>query len=368
MKGIWKYSELLPPVKEESKISLGEGDTPLVRSKQLGPLLGLENLYFKLELVNPSGSYKDRFAACALSNLVQQGIKFCLATSSGNTGAALAAYSAAVGIPCYLAIVDGAPLGKVQQMQVYGAETMMIKDFGICSTVSKEVFSGLSATAEQYGSSVQISAYQFCPLGMAGVQTIAYEIAESFPQEAAHIFSPAGGGGLTLAVTKGFHIWKAHYPEYRKPRVHCVQPMGNNTIAGPLRNGAAEAQSVAESSTSISGLQVPNVIDGNKVINNCRATGGTGYEVSDELIYDYQELLATKEGIYCEPAGAVALAGLVKALEMGEINNKEHVVCLVTGHGFKDPVSGERIAGKTNTHYFNNARETIGYIESQIQK
>src|SRR5690606_34975203 len=100
---------------------LGEGNTPLVKSRQLGPALGLPNLYFKLEMLNPSGSYKDRFAASAVSELLDKDLKFCLATSSGNTGAALAAYCAAADIKCFLAIVDGAPSGKLQQMQVYGA-------------------------------------------------------------------------------------------------------------------------------------------------------------------------------------------------------------------------------------------------------
>jgi threonine synthase len=367
MKGIWKYSHLLPPVEESCKMTLGEGDTPLIRSRQLGTLLGLDNLYFKLELVNPSGSYKDRFAACAVSNLRQRDIRFCLATSSGNTGSALASYCAAAGIKCYLAIVDGAPSGKLQQMQVYGSETMMIKDFGKNPQVSKEVFSGLNATADKHGTSVQISAYRYSPLGMAGVQTIAYEIAEDLPN-IENVFSPAGGGGLILALTRGFQTWKEQNPKYKIPKVHCVQPVGNSTISEPLRNGLAKAQAVSQSTTSISGLQVPNVIDGDEVIHNCRETGGTGYTVTDDLIYEYQELLATKEGIYCEPAGAVALAGLVSALEKNEIDKRDRIVCLITGHGFKDPVSAEKIAGKANGHFFYNAHETLGYIEAQIKK
>ncbi len=366
MNGIWKYSHLLPPIKERYQLSLGEGRTPLVRSKQLGPLLGLDNLYFKLELVNPSGSYKDRFAACAVSDLLQRNLKFCLATSSGNTGAALAAYCAAAGIKCFLTVVDGAPSGKLQQMQVHGSETMMVKDFGKKPDVSREVFFGLNALAEKHRTSVQISAYRYSPLGMAGVQTIAYEIAEEFSHEVVNVFSPVGGGGLTLALTKGFQAWKEHHPKFNSPRVHCVQPNGNNTVSGPLRNGLTKAQAVNESTTSISGLQVPNIIDGDEVIDNCRETEGTGYTVTDSLVYEYQELLATKEGIFCEPAGAVALAGLVEALRNNEINKTDHIVCLVTGHGFKDPASTKEIAEKTNGQFFTQVHETLGYIESQI--
>src|SRR5690606_21319120 len=110
---------LLPDMREKSRITLGEGGTPLLKSRHIGSVLGLNNLYFKLEMLNPSGSYKDRFAAAAVSQLAGQSVSFCLATSSGNTGAALAAYCGAAGIPCYIAIVDGAPSGKLQQMQIY---------------------------------------------------------------------------------------------------------------------------------------------------------------------------------------------------------------------------------------------------------
>ncbi|CAL1517237.1 pyridoxal-phosphate dependent enzyme [Chitinophaga sp. MM2321] len=367
MKGIWTYSHLLPGVQEDCKLTLGEGHTPLVKSKRIGPSIGLDNLYFKLEILNPSGSYKDRFAAAAVSHLKQQDVSFCLATSSGNTGAALAAYSAAAGIPCFLAIVDGAPSGKLQQMQVYGATTMMIKDFGKDLHVTGAVFSGLNDLADKYGSPVQISAYCYSPLGMAGVQTIAYEIAEELGAVNAHVFSPAGGGGLTLAVAKGFQLWKEQHAPYMLPKVHCVQPVGNNTIAGPLHAGAAMAQEVDKSSTTISGLQVPGVMDGNEVIAACRATGGTGYAVTDELIYACQSSLSAMEGIYCEPAGAVALAGLQLALERGEINREDHVVCLVTGHGFKDPVAAQKMADKSAGLYFNNTGDAFLYLKSTIK-
>lgn len=367
MKGIWKYSHLLPSFQEGAKITLGEGNTPLVRSRQLGSLLGLQNLFLKLEITNPSGSYKDRFAAAAITDLRQRNTNFCIATSSGNTGAALAAYCAAAGIKCYLAIVDGAPSGKVQQMQVYGAETLMIKNFGLDAGATDEIMRGLGVIAGNSGSSVQISAYKYRPLAMAGIQTIAYEIAEDMPSFSGHLFSPAGGGGLTLALAKGFHIWKENNPSFKIPRVHCVQPVGNNTIAGALRNGLDRAQVISQSTTTISGLQVPNLIDGNETLAACRATGGTGQIVTDELVYECQENLAMKEGIFCEPAGAVGFAGLVQAVRNGEINRMDPVVCLVTGHGFKDSLSAGKISHKSGGQFFDTAKDTFRYIKSQIE-
>lgn len=366
MKGIWKYSQLLPPVEESCKLTLGEGGTPLVRSKRLGPAMGLHNLHFKLEMLNPSGSYKDRFASIAVSDLLQKRMKFCLATSSGNTGAALAAYCAAAGIKCLLTVVDGAPAGKMKQMQVYGCETMMIKGFGTDVNISKNVMDQLKKLAENQGTIIQISAYCYSPVGMAGVQTIAYEIAESFSNKTDHVFSPAGGGGLTLAISKGFESWKGSVKDFKIPRVHCVQPDGNNTISGPLRNGLSEALEISKSTTLISGLQVPNVLDGNEVIRMCKSTKGNGYTVSDQMVYQCQEELARDEGIFCEPAGALALAGVKLALQNQEINKDDYIVCLITGHGFKDPISTDRIAANTADHYFSDSKECINHINFHV--
>ena len=130
--GIWKWSDRLGNApKDEFRLTLGEGCTPLVRSRRIGPDTGLTNLYFKLESANPTGSYKDRFAASAVSHLLARKKTQCLATSSGNTGAALAAACAVAGIPCHLAIVEPAPDGKLSQMLAYGAKLYRIRGFGI---------------------------------------------------------------------------------------------------------------------------------------------------------------------------------------------------------------------------------------------
>lgn len=357
---------MLPPVAESSRLTLGEGNTFLVRSKHIGPSLGFSSLYFKLEITNPSGSYKDRYAASAVSRLAERSIPLCLATSSGNTGAALAAYSAAAGIRCVLLIVDGAPAGKLQQMQAYGADIAIVKGFGIDAAVTVKVMELLKTAAQSLGSEVHISAYRHSPLGMTGVQTIAYEIAEDLPEDLPAVFVPAGGGGLTLAIAKGFASWKNAYPSYPGAQVHCVQPEGNDTIAGPLGKGLAQAAPVSQSTTSISGLQVPNVIDGDEVIDACRKSGGSGHTVTDDQVYRCQRELAVKEGIYCEPAGAVALAGFIKAWEEGRVGREQPAVCLITGHGFKDPASAARMTGKTASGYLESLAETRDFLGQQI--
>lgn len=333
MKSIWKYKHQLPEVSDVCRLSIGEGQTPLVRSRFIGPSLGLKNLYFKLENLNPTGSYKDRFAAMFISTLLQKKIGMLLSTSSGNNGAALAAYSAAAGIDCYLVIVDGAPLPKIQQMQVYGAKLIMVDQFGISAIVTKDVFSLLQKVAKEKSISLPISAYCYCPEGMAGVQTISYEILDDLEGNVHHIFSPSGGGGLTLAIAKGI----LNYEKYHSGcKVHCVQPSGNNTIAGPLREGNEKSKEINHSSTSISGLQVPGILDGNETLLNCRKTGGTGYLVNDDVVFKTQQDLARKEGIFCEPAGAVSVSAVSDAVNRKEILPDEAVVCVITGSGFKD--------------------------------
>ena len=337
---IWRWSDGFEAVPPDARITLGEGDTPLVHSRRLGNASGLDNLYFKLESCNPTGSYKDRFAFSAISHMVARGQRLCVATSSGNTGSALAAYCAAAGIQCNIAVVETTPAGKLQQMQAYGAKLYRIRGFGMDPEDTMLVFQALQRLGEQEDTAMQVSAFKYSPAGMSGVRTLGMEMADQISQPIDHVFTPAGGGGLTVAVAEGFQHLIQRERLSRCPRVECVQPHGNNTIAGPLRDGAEKAQDV-RCSTQISGLQVATVVDGNETIRTCRATGGTGHLVTDELIWETQRRLACEEGIFCEPAGATATAGVVQAAQAGQLHRDAVVVALVTGIGFKDPGSVE---------------------------
>lgn len=339
----WKYSDWWNAPKN-ARISLGEGGTPLIRSTKLGAELGLSQLWFKFEGANPTGSYKDRFASSAVSHLVQDGKQLCLGTSSGNTGAALAAYCARAGIPCYLAIVEGAPEGKLRQMLAYGARLVRIRGFGSSPGKTGEIMHALRGLSEELKAGLEISAFAFSPRGMAGVMSLSFELADELGAVPLQVFSPAGAGGLTLAVARGFESLTNEQSWRGRARVHCVQPEGNDTIATPLREGADRARAV-ESKTAVSGLQVGGVIDGHDTIAACRRSGGQGYVVTDDEAWSWQNRLAKEEGIFCEPAGAVALAGVAAAKRRGELTSDEPVVCLVTGSGFKDERSLVRMVG-----------------------
>jgi threonine synthase len=340
--GVWRYASLLPPVASDARVTIGEGNTPLVPSRRVGPEAGFRRLVFKLDALNPTGSYKDRFAVLALSAMRARGEKHCLGTSSGNSGAALAATGAAGSIPCTLLLVEGAPAGKLTQMGAYGARLVTVRGFGHSAETTHNVMELLKERSERGDAALQISAFTYSPTGMAGVQTLAWELAEQCPQALDRVFLPVGGGGFGLAVARGFEA--PGRPASPSPAIHCVQPEGNDTLATPLREGAARAQSVS-CTTRISGLQVPNVIDDDELLVAARRSGGTGHAVSDERILEAHRRLHREEGISCEPAGAAALAGALDAAKEGTINPDETVVCIVTGSGFKDPASLEAAGG-----------------------
>ncbi|MCX7395912.1 MAG: pyridoxal-phosphate dependent enzyme [Planctomycetales bacterium] len=342
--GVWRFSEWIAPIPASARLSLGEGNTPLIRSRRLGPLVGLKNLFFKLELTNPSGSYKDRFACAAIADMIAHGKTKCIATSSGNTGASLAAYCALAGIRCEIAIVEGAPEGKLKQMLAYGATLYRVQGFGVDSQLSQRVVECLKSLSAQPEAQMQISAFAYSPVGMSGVKSISYELAEQTTEIDRHawdhVFCMAGGGGLTLAVARGFEDLYQRKLVNIRPRIECVQPQGNDTMASALRSGSQTATAVY-CTTKISGLQVPQIIDGNEVIAACREVGGTGHLVDDDFIMQVQKRLAREEGLFAEPAGSTAVAGALKAAQEGRLDPAANIVCLMTGSAFKDPLALE---------------------------
>lgn len=338
--GIWRHAQWIAPVPTFARLTLGEGGTPLVRSRRLGPSIGLKNLFFKLEFVNPTGSYKDRFACAAVSDMVANGKTECIATSSGNTGAALAAYCALAGIQCEIAIAEKAPEGKLRQMLAYGARLFKVRGFGLDRQISDRAIECLKLLSTRPQARMLISAFAYCPVGMSGVCGISHELAEQLSAPIDHVFCMAGGGGFLVALARGFDQLFAANQIPRRPRMECVQPQGNDTMAGPLRAGQ-DACAIEECTTKISGLQVPQIIDGYEAVKACRESGGTGHVVSDEWIYETQARLAREEGLFAEPAGATAVAGALQAARQGLLNPEAVIICIISGSAFKDPPSIE---------------------------
>lgn len=327
-----KYKDYLPLGGTDEVSNLGEGSTPLVASKyfqQRG------NLFFKMEQFNPTGSFKDRFAAVETTLMKQAGIKTFLATSSGNTGSALAAYSAREGLRCLLFVNEYTPENKLNQMLAYGAEVLRVKDFGVSNDLSAPIFERLRSLAEENGTRLVISAYKYSPEGMEGVKTIAYEIVEQLGNAPDRVFIPVGGGGLLSAVWRGFLDLKERGLIKDLPRISPVQPELNDTIVSQLDKHGEKAREV-NTTTAISGLAVQVDIDATLALESARASGGKGYLVTDDEIRKVRDVLGSKEGIYVEPAGATSVAGYVQSASRGDIGDNENVVCILTGHGLKD--------------------------------
>ena len=312
-------------------ISLGEGNTPLVPSARIAPALS-----FKLEFTNPTGSYKDRFIQRELAHLRTRP-PFVLATSSGNTGASLAAYAARAALRCFICAHPEAPAGKLMQMRAHGSTVLRIPGFSVDAAITASVFAELEHWQQQYEVPLIVSAFRYCPVGMRGVEAIADELADAAPQ---HVFVPVGGGGLYVAVARGFA--RLGLPT----KVHAVQPAGCPTVVAAWQQGLAKATPVS-SHTRISGLSVPSDIDATLALEHLRSNGGLGLAVTDEEVWAAQDHLLREEGIFAEPAGAAALAGWLSATAQGLIDPAAAAVCLVTGHGAKDAASLEAAAART---------------------
>lgn len=308
-------------------VTLGEGNTPLLPSSRT------PRLHFKLESANPSGSYKDRFVAGEIQRVLDAGQRACVATSSGNTGSALAACSARYGVACTIVVNETAPAGKLMQMQAHGARVIRVPGFTVDARVTEDVLNLLQQLSRDQGIAMVVSAYRYCPAGMSRVEAIGVEITRVLPS--ACIFVPVGGGGLFSAVSRGAGAAKA--------RVFAVQPEGCNTVVAAWQSGASHITPVA-STTRVSGLAVPFDIDASLAVERLRARNDRALTVTDDEVFDAQRYMLASEGIYTEPAGATALAGARKALAQGWVSPDDDIVCLVTGHGFKDPDSIARAA------------------------
>jgi len=334
--GIWRYLPLLPATDPAHRVTLGEGNTPLVKSRAIAKRLGMSSLYFKLEGANPTGSYKDRISALGVSQALQNGKPACIGTSSGNAGASAAAYAARAGIPYHLLVLEHVLEAKLKQAMLHGALIRRIEGFGVSAEVGDRVFAYIRDRAARNNWEVMITAYRFNPVAMEAVKTIAYELAEQLHGRTPDaVFVPVGGGGLYTGVYRGFQDLLRIGAASSAPAVAGVQAAGCSNIVRAWERGE-KRPAPGDSVSSISGLQVPNPPDGEQVLDAFYAGGGWGETVSDEEVWTWQERLAAEEGLWCEPAAAVSVAGLARAVERGAVARDGTVVCLLTGAGYKD--------------------------------
>ena len=341
--GIWRYAAHLPLSDHANIVSLGEGGTPLLRSAHLGATQSLENLYFKNETLNPTGSYKDRILTVGMSQLIEQGKQMWVTTSSGNAGASTAAYGVRAGVNGYLFTLERAPRAKIAQIIAYGPTVKSVQGLGYNPAVEDATWTNCIQLCEQRGWMMMVTACSFSPLAMEGAKTIAFEICESLGAVVPDVvYVPVGGGGLLTMIHKGFQEWRdAGYID-RVPRLVSVQAKGCDAVTQAWENGRS-LQALDDCTSMVSGIILTNPPDGDLVLEALRDSSGWAVSVSDDATYQAQAELANREGLFVEPAAAITWGAIKADRQRGRLKADDVVVAVLTGVGFKDSAAIQRM-------------------------
>jgi threonine synthase len=327
VRGMWRYAELLPP-RPENIVSLGEGSTPLIRSERIGSSLGLSNLMLKLDYLNPTGSFKDRGASVMISMAKELGFDKAILDSSGNAASSISAYSARLGIDCFIFVPDYASEGKLVQSLAYGAKAFKIKG------TRNDVYKAANYVGERFG--WYYCGFQTNPFAIEGPKTIALEIFEQLDWAVPDwIVLPVGTGSGLLGMYKGAREARALGLIDRLPALVCVQPEGCCPISGALERGSDEIRPVERPETVAEGLMIGAPLNGPRAIKAVRDTKGLGEVVPDSEILRAGAELAGLEGLFVEPSAAASLAGIRRLADEGTIDPSDLVVCVLTGSGLK---------------------------------
>ncbi len=316
-----KYKEYLPITENTPMFSLGEGDTPLVKSRSIGDLVECQDLYFKLEGCNPTGSFKDRGMVVAVAKALEAGGTRIACASTGNTSASAAAYGAYCDIPVTV-IVPKANVarGKLAQAIAYGARIMLIQgSFDHAMRLVRDL------TARH--PIVLVNSVN--PHRLQGQKTASFEIVEDLGTAPDYLFIPVGNAGNITAYWMGFQEAYHHEWTGALPKMMGFQAEG----AAPIVRGDI----VLEPETIASAIRVGNPASWNSAVAARDESGGAIDMVSDDNIMEAYKMLAAKEGIFCEPASAASVAGLIKHARAGLQLEGQRVVCVITGSGLKDP-------------------------------
>ncbi len=315
------YREFLPVTDATPLITMGEGNTPLVKSNRLGKELGCDELYFKLEGCNPTGSFKDRGMVVAIAKALEDGSKAVMCASTGNTSASAAAYGAYCDLPVLVLIPKGeVAMGKLAQAMAYGARILMINGN----------FDSALALARAYTYKHSVTLVNSVnPHRLEGQKTGAFEIIEALGDAPDYLFIPVGNAGNITAYWRGFLEYRRAGRSLRLPKMMGFQAEG----AAPIVRGTP----IANPQTIASAIRIGNPASWQGAVDARDSSGGTIDMVSDDEILDAYRMIASKEGIFCEPASAASFAGLVKMCRQGLNLEGQRVVCIFTGNGLKDP-------------------------------
>ncbi|MGQ4912909.1 MAG: threonine synthase [Candidatus Thorarchaeota archaeon] len=344
--GLWKYFEMMPLRKRDSIITLGEGNTPLIRSNRLAQEWNMKHLLLKNETVNPSGSFKDRPICVGVSRAYEDGVKTVSAASSGNAAASMSTYAARAGLEAVVFVPEDAPAGKLIHLRTLGAKVFRVKKEieGVDPTTTL-----LKEACAEFGWTPTPSFGPFNCFQFEGTKSLGYEIAEQTDWNPPDwILFPTGSGGLMAGTMKGLWEFQQMGLIDELPRPVVVQPTGCPPIVNAFHEGQDPLGITPWSSndTVAGGLADPFPWDGDAALRYLELAGGHALAVEDESIESALVMLGKSEGIFAEPSGVAALAGLKQMIDEGIIDRTDTVVVPVTGSGFKDLSTPDRLTPK----------------------
>jgi threonine synthase len=317
---IERYRDRLPVGPATPVVSLGEGSTPLIAAPRIGVPLGVE-LLLKLEGMNPTGSFKDRGMTLAVSKAVEEGAEAVICASTGNTSAAAAAYAAAAGLRCAVVVPDGKiALGKLAQAQACGARVVQI---------AGSFDDALDRVRQIAGAHPITLVNNLNPYRLAGQQTVAWEICEELGDAPDWLCIPVGNGGNITSCWQGYVDAVGRGEATAPPRLLGCQAKG----AAPIVTGRL----VDEPETVATAIRIGRPVRFAEAREAVTRSEGAAVAVPDDEILAAFRRLASGAGVFCEPASAATLAGLIEARRSGLVEEGARVVCVLTGHGLKDP-------------------------------
>jgi threonine synthase len=327
---MWRWHELLPVKKPENFVYLGEGNTPLLHLPNLGKEFGYLNLFVKDESLNPTGSFKARGLAAAISKAKELGIKKVIIPTAGNAGGAMAAYAARAGIQALIYMPKDTPRSNIEESRIVGAEVVLVD--GLISDAAG--MAGEKARAEGW---FDLSTFKE-PYRTEGKKIMGYELAESFDWTLPDvIIYPTGGGTGLVGMWKAFAELESlgWLKNVRKPRMVAVQAEGCAPVIKAFESKAAFCDFWTNAHTIASGLRVPKSFADVLILRDLRESQGIAVAVSDEEILESQRQFGRMEGIFPAPEGAATLAALKVLIHQKWIRPEERVVLFNTGSGLK---------------------------------
>jgi threonine synthase len=332
--GIWRYRDWLPIAAQTAPISLGEGETPIVRLDRWAGQIGLRRVYAKLEFAGPTGSFKDRGAAVLVTHCVESGARVIIEDSSGNAGAALAAYAARAGLECKVFAPAATPAAKLHQVRVCGATVVTV------AGDREDVAIAAQAAARSGHRGDYYAGHNSNPYFVEGMKSFAFELAEH--REAGvvdHVVMPVGGGSLYCGAALGFGQMRQAGLRAAHPRMHLVQAAACMPIVAAFDRHEDRPPPVQPSPSIAGGILIANPPRGRMILRILGESDGSAVAVTEEEILAAQTAVARLEGISMEPTSAAAFAGLARLARSGAVGPDEVVVVPVTGSGLKDQMA-----------------------------